>query len=143
MRTCCGIVRDTSSPVMATIREPFRITSGIEISATRFDIRNCRRHGSRTFGGIRQITPARYVSPKRCLGLRAPPCAWLLAHLLSISPFYDQQIQPAVQIVENVVHEVPCFVFNREWPRSTSSSRRSGTNHDGRVPKMIAACAAS
>jgi type 1 fimbriae regulatory protein FimB/type 1 fimbriae regulatory protein FimE len=54
MHTCCGIVRDTSSPAMATIRAPFRITSGIEISATRFDIRNCRRHGSRTFGEIRR-----------------------------------------------------------------------------------------
>src|SRR6478672_2968966 len=54
MRTCCGIVRDTSSRVMATIRERFRITSGIGISAIRFDIRNCRRQGSRTFGGIRR-----------------------------------------------------------------------------------------
>src|SRR5262249_33650318 len=51
-RTCCDIVRDTSSQAMATIHEPFRITLGIAVSATRFDIRNWRRRGSRTFGGI-------------------------------------------------------------------------------------------
>src|SRR5262249_20400900 len=48
MHTCCDIVRDTSLPVMATIRERFRISSDIAISATRFDIRNCRRHDPRT-----------------------------------------------------------------------------------------------
>jgi integrase len=54
------IVRDTSSRAMATIREPFRITLGIAISATRSDIRNCHPHGSRTFGGING-------SPTRCV----------------------------------------------------------------------------
>src|SRR5215471_3201627 len=53
----CGIVRDTSSPATVTIREPFRTTLGTGISATRFDIRNCHRHGSRIFGGIELRLP--------------------------------------------------------------------------------------
>src|SRR5207237_1100328 len=56
------------SPAMATIRERYRITLGIGISATRSDTRNCRRHGSRTFGGIRQAALFECLSPTRCLG---------------------------------------------------------------------------
>src|SRR5260221_454694 len=55
---------------MVTTREPFRITLGIEILATRSDIRNCRRHGSRTFGGIRQAALFECLSPTSLLGLR-------------------------------------------------------------------------
>ena len=80
MRTCCGIVPDTSSPAMATIRERYRITLGIGISATRSDTRNCRRHGSRTFGGIRQaalfecLSPTRYLGKKDSRGTLAGRC---------------------------------------------------------------------
>src|SRR5262249_9554731 len=57
MPTCCGIVRDTSSPVMVTIRGPFRITSGIEITAIRSGPPSYHRHDSRTFGEIELRLP--------------------------------------------------------------------------------------
>jgi hypothetical protein len=52
-RTCCDIVQATNSLAMATTHEPFKTTLGIGVSATLSDIRNYRRHASRSFGGIR------------------------------------------------------------------------------------------
>jgi hypothetical protein len=161
MRTCCDIVRDTSLRAMATIREPFRITLGIGISATRFDIRNCRRPGSKTFGGIKchgfeHGSPTRYG--RRCLCLKRARSKWFDAALMTSGNgatargsslatgsahlnWYSSPRPRRVRSRAGVPLDMQSCSDSLRDPRGYWTGPPSRTSNDGRFPTLTGATA--